>query len=485
MTSASVKDLSSLMTFVNPMQQAERELPGNGASFTDIFSKAGGENKDTENADTENIGSKPPEKMRNDSNVSEQSTAKPKDIKRVDEPKTEEPRELTEKEVGQINEKIDSAIKEVAEELDVTTEEVLEAMEILGMSAIAILDPSNMGELVMQIEGVNDPMEIVTDESLFNAVNDLTTMVDATVADLAESMDIEPEDIENFIKQAALDEQSVITPQVAGEMSIEVNSDPVLIEEPGVQDLPKKNANERTDDGIQNENETSDESKVNGLNGNETQQVSAIKEDDGNEDNLGKSSHEHSENHPEGIQLKNPINNNLINNIAEGQEANPVQESFVSAQTREIMDQILESVRVNIKPDMDQLEMQLHPASLGSVKVNLTHKAGEVTAEFKVANEQVKAAVENALNELRETFRASGTKVTAVEVSVEMQSFDSNLWQGKEHDAGSRPGEEKERRPRRIKIDELDALFEDEATDEEKLAAEMMKASGNTVDYTA
>lgn len=471
MTSASVKDLSSLMTFVNPMQQSERELPGNGMSFTDIFSKAGREPETPTD-----IGSKAPEKPQADSNVSKETPKNVKEIKSVD--KTETNRELSEKEVGEINEKIDSAIKEVAEELDVTPEEVLEAMEVLGLNAIAILDPSNMGELVMEIEGITDPMAIVTDESLFNTVNDLTTMVDATVADLAESMDIEPADLESFIRNAASDEQSVITPANVGEMSIEVNSDPELIEESDVKTVSYERNVDKADTNVA---ESSNDVKQTG---NETQQIQTIKEDD-NENGSEKSSHEHSESHPEGIQFKNPINNNLINNIDEGLNAAEVQESFTSYETKEIMDQILESVRVNIKPDMDQLEMQLHPASLGSVKVNLSNKAGEITAEFKVANEQVRAAVEAQLNDLREAFKASGTKVTAVEVSVEMQSFDSNLWQGKEHDAGGRPGEEKERRPKRIKIDELDALFEDEATDEEILAAEMMKANGNTVDYTA
>ena len=151
---------------------------------------------------------------------------------------------------------------------------------------------------------------------------------------------------------------------------------------------------------------------------------------------------------------------------------------------REIMDQILDYMKIQLKPGMEQLEMQLHPESLGTVHIQITSKAGEITAQFHVQNESVKAALESQISELKENLRDQGVKVEAVEVTVESHGFESNLWQGQDRDErasyqNSRKG------PRRINLNALDEEFEEAADEEERLTAEMMRVNGGTVDYTA
>ena len=152
--------------------------------------------------------------------------------------------------------------------------------------------------------------------------------------------------------------------------------------------------------------------------------------------------------------------------------------------SQEIMDQILDYMKIQLKPEMDQLEMQLHPASLGTLKIHLVSKGGEVTAQFQVQNETVKAAVESQIALLKDSMKEQGIKVEAVEVTVESHAFESNLWQGQERENGSSyQGNKKS--PRRINLNALEEGFEEEASDEELLSAQMMKANGGTVDFTA
>jgi flagellar hook-length control protein FliK len=152
--------------------------------------------------------------------------------------------------------------------------------------------------------------------------------------------------------------------------------------------------------------------------------------------------------------------------------------------TQEIMDQILDYMKVQLKPEMDQLEMQLHPESLGTLRIQLTAREGEVTAQFHVQNESVKAAIEGQLTILKDTLKEQGVKVEAVEVTVESHAFESNLWQGQERNTGeSYQGNKKT--PRRINLNSLDEEGLEAADEEERLAAEIMKANGGTVDYTA
>lgn len=147
------------------------------------------------------------------------------------------------------------------------------------------------------------------------------------------------------------------------------------------------------------------------------------------------------------------------------------------------MDQIMDYMKIQLKPGMDQLEMQLHPASLGNVHVQITSKGGEITAQFQVQNETVKAAIESQIMELKETLKDQGIKVEAVQVTVENHGFESNLWQGQSREENAASQNEK-KTARRINLNDLDALFEEEASEEELLNAQMMEMNGNTLDYT-
>lgn len=142
-------------------------------------------------------------------------------------------------------------------------------------------------------------------------------------------------------------------------------------------------------------------------------------------------------------------------------------------------------MKIQLKPGMDQLEMQLHPESLGTVHIQLSSKGGEVTAQFQVQNETVKAVIESQITTLQESLKEQGIKVEAVQVTVENHGFESNLWQGQGREENASSRNQSRKTPRRINLNELDGTFEETADEEELLAAKMMKANGNTVDYTA
>ena len=185
--------------------------------------------------------------------------------------------------------------------------------------------------------------------------------------------------------------------------------------------------------------------------------------------------------------------NNFLDTMLQGRsevsaaEETPQMANAFSSQTMDIMNQIMDYMKIQLKPGMDQLQMQLHPESLATVHIQLTSKAGEVTAQFQVQNEEVKAVLESQIVELKESLKEQGVKVEAVQVTVENHGFESNLWQGqgKEENASSQNGRKAQRR---INLRELDALSMEESEEissEDALRAKIMEANGNTVDYTA
>ena len=153
-----------------------------------------------------------------------------------------------------------------------------------------------------------------------------------------------------------------------------------------------------------------------------------------------------------------------------------------ASNAQEIANQILEYMKSNVKADTQTLEMQLHPASLGNIQISLTNKGGDISASFVAQNEQVKAALETQLMQLQQRFEEQGIKVTSIEVSVSTNSFSENLEQ-----QGHREEEQEANRPKRVRRLQLtpDMEIPEALDEEEQLAAQMLVASGGTMDLHA
>ena len=189
-------------------------------------------------------------------------------------------------------------------------------------------------------------------------------------------------------------------------------------------------------------------------------------------------------------QNANADNGNLILQTVRNENVQPqaveVQTSTAtwSTETQDIMRQIMDFMRIQVKPDMSSLEMQLHPESLGTLQVQVASKGGVLTANFVTENETVKAAIESQMVQLKESFAEQGVKVEAIEVTVQTHQFEQNLEQGRGRQSQEEP--ERRTRTRRIDLSGLDGLnIPEEMEEEDQLTAEMMAANGQTVDYTA
>ncbi len=148
----------------------------------------------------------------------------------------------------------------------------------------------------------------------------------------------------------------------------------------------------------------------------------------------------------------------------------------------EIAEQILERMKTVTDGDYSDVEMQLHPASLGTLHIHVTNNAGVLTASFVTENEAVRSAVESQMVRLIEQFESQGIKIEAVEVTVASHAFE----QGNDAGRSNESNEGNPRRSRRINLgDYADEEGIEGLNEEEKIAAEMMAANGNTVDFMA
>lgn len=156
-----------------------------------------------------------------------------------------------------------------------------------------------------------------------------------------------------------------------------------------------------------------------------------------------------------------------------------------TADTQRIMEQITEYIKIEAKPEMTEMELQLQPETLGTINVRLSSREGAVTAYFTAQNDTVRAAIETQLVQLKDSLNDQGIKVDAVEVTVASHEFERNLQQDRNGEEEGQYKESKRKGIRRIRLDGEESIQEMELSDEERITAEMMEQNGNTVDFTA
>lgn len=163
----------------------------------------------------------------------------------------------------------------------------------------------------------------------------------------------------------------------------------------------------------------------------------------------------------------------------------PVKDAaFTSIDTIDIIEQIVEQVKVNISGETTTMEMQLNPENLGKVYVQVSAREGSVNAQITAANEAVRNALETQIADLKQNLNQAGVKVDAIEVTVASHEFEQNLEQNARREEQEGEQAEAALHRRNIRLDELDEIA-GVMTEEETLVAQIMKENGNTIDLSA
>ena len=128
----------------------------------------------------------------------------------------------------------------------------------------------------------------------------------------------------------------------------------------------------------------------------------------------------------------------------------------------------------------------MNPENLGKLYLNISEREGVIRAQITVQNAAVKEALEVQLVELRQSLNQQGIKVDAIEVTVGAHEFEQNLEENarEEEQMQQQMQESKKGTRRSLNLNELDGLS-GLMSEEEQLAAQIMKDNGNQVDLTA
>lgn len=374
-------------------------------------------------------------------------------------PKLQEPlEELSPEELEKIMELLATTATELMQQLadafGITLEELQAVMGELKLEPMDLLDATVLGGLILQLGGEEDFSALVTDEGLYDNYRMLMEQLQNALKENSKELNMAPEELVRLAKegtelQAPVEEVVLEVPQETLETAESDSGPKIVIVDNG---------------GLDRGQETQNATDQNGGQMQEGQRQSQSNSEKGEYGNLLIQNIRAEQFVPNGVQ-------------AEG----AVQSSPWTAQTQDIMNQIMDYMRIQLSPDTNSLEMQLHPASLGTLQVQIASKGGVVTANFITQNEAVKAALESQMVQLKESFEEQGVKIQAIEVTVQTHQFERNLEQGRGRNQQESGG--KRNRARRMRIEDAPTV---ETMDEEDLpAGRRLVMGGSTVDYTA
>lgn len=370
-------------------------------------------------------------------------------------------------------------VAEIADVMQLPLEKVEEAMEILGLTAVDLFEPENLKQLLLQLSETNDELALVTDETLYGNLQELFASVKETLGALQEELGLTPEELEKLV--ADMSETKEEPADVQPDVQMPVGEKPEVSVE-GMKDYAVSVAKDGST--VQIKVTVDDASGEKHVSEQVTQTAEPETEPVAKKRGMGEEQHRQ-----EGSQTgEQSAGSALLQHLTEhtGEvEAPAEQPVYTQPETNQIMDQIVEYMKINLKPETQEVEMQLHPASLGTVHVQLAAKDGVITAQFTAQNETVKAVLETQMIQLKAQFEEQGIKVEAVEVTVANHSYGEQY--GGEQDTAGQDGGNAKKGTRRsnLNLDEIEEEGLENLDDSERIAVEMMQANGGTVDYTA
>lgn len=373
-----------------------------------------------------------------------QKSAEKEQVQQTEETVAEEPKQ--EEETGEtdavlLSDVMQQILQQITEQLGVSQEEVLQAMDALGISMEDL--SQNMAALLSELTGA-DQMAVLTDESLYTQVSDLANAVEQTIEELADDLGMDKEQLTALLQDSVKKPEE---PVIVVEQELTTPVSDVQQESTGDQEVQTAMT---TDIEAEQPHETKREE-----NGNMQQQMQ---------------------------DMQKPAEN-LQQTQGSAIAAEQTTERFDLQRTQKIIDQIADYVKIHSSEKLTSMEIELNPASLGSVNLHVSSKGGVISAQLYAQDEAVRAALESRVAALKESLEAQGMRVDAIEITEHSHQLEQNL----DQNGGQQESAEAQKKSGRrlLNLDELpeEEAYEEEMTQAEKLQIEMMRMGGNKLNF--
>lgn len=292
------------------------------------------------------------------------------------------------------DEKVNDAVQNVKdtikEELDVSDEDIAKAMEVLGITDNDLLSVVKVTELVSALTGA-DSITLITDDDMSGKLTSVLDAVNTAQEDIADMLNTDVDDAVLVVRTDAV---------------VKKDTDATVVK--------------NTDSSItDNQSVSETESLSDVLAAKVTAQGSSK-----HEESTGEHTGEHTGEQNHNTQSYGGVADSIIQSMKDS-FADIVTEDTSRVSEADIVNQVIDQIKLSSGRELTSIEVMLNPERLGSVHVTVTAKNGILSAQIAAQNEQVKTALENQVTALKENFQNQGIKVEAVEITVMTHQFEA------------------------------------------------------------
>lgn len=292
------------------------------------------------------------------------------------------------------DEKVNDAVQNVKdtikEELDVSDEDIAKAMEVLGITDNDLLSVVKVTELVSALTGA-DSITLITDDDMSGKLTSVLDAVNTAQEDIADMLNTDVDDAVLVVRTDAV---------------VKKDTDETVVK--------------NTDSSItDNQSVSETESLSDVLAAKVTAQGSSK-----HEESTGEHTGEHTGEQNHNTQSYGGVADSIIQSMKDS-FADIVTEDTSRVSEADIVNQVIDQIKLSSGRELTSIEVMLNPERLGSVHVTVTAKNGILSAQIAAQNEQVKTALENQVTALKENFQNQGIKVDAVEITVMTHQFEA------------------------------------------------------------
>lgn len=344
--------------------------------------------------------------------------------------------------LGKALESVVQLKEQIAKILDISLDELEKVMAESGFTAMDLLNPNTLQDLLLQVNGVNEPTDLLTNEGLCNQMKELLQ----TVETFTESVNLQ-----EFSKAsevlASTDFSEVLEQK---EQPADMNQEMKPVEESSVEETPVTK-----------------------------EPVITVQKEEAS----GKEQNQFSRNKSNGhTDFQDAQLSQFVQKLSESvQQTGQIEMDSAERlqQMQDIVNQVVEKIKVTLSSDSTSMEMQLNPENLGKVNVSVVSKNGEMTATFIVENQLAKEALESQMTTLRESLNEQGVKVEAIEVMVAEQGLSQDQFSNKNGESSFQ-----NQNKRRGNLGKLRGLDDGKEETEEEEEVRTIRSNG-TVDFSA
>lgn len=285
-----------------------------------------------------------------------------------------------------VNDVVQNVKDTIKEELDVSDEDIAKAMEVLGITDNDLLSVVKVTELVSALTGA-DSITLITDDDMSGKLTSVLDAVNTAQEDIADMLNTDVDDAVLVVRTDAV---------------VKKDTDETAVK--------------NTDSSItDNQSVPETESLSDVLAAKVTAQGSSKHEE---------STGEHTGEQNHNTQSYGGVADSIIQSMKDS-FADIVTEDTSRVSEADIVNQVIDQIKLSSGRELTSIEVMLNPERLGSVHVTVTAKNGILSAQIAAQNEQVKTALENQVTALKDNFQNQGIKVEAVEITVMTHQFEA------------------------------------------------------------